>query len=132
MILLVDEYDVPLAKASENGYYAEMLDVVRVLLGGALKTNPYLKFAVATGCLQIFEESIFTGINNFVTDTISGGSYNEYIGFTQEDVKKLLAASNLSEHAEKIKLWYDGHCFGKAGVCCPPDVLNYVNALLFN
>lgn len=132
VILLVDEYDVPLAKASESGFYTEMLDMVRALLGGALKSNQHLKFAVVTGCLRISKESIFTGTNNFVTDAAAGDRFNEYIGFTHEEVYKLLRDTNLISHADEIKRWYDGYCFGKTAVYCPWDVLNHVNALQDN
>lgn len=128
VILLMDEYDVPLAKVSENGYYPEMLDVIRTLLGGAIKTNPCLKFAVVTGCLRISKESIFTITNNFVTDAVSEDSFNESIGFTNAEVEQLLADAGLSEHAEKIRKWYDGYRFGKTDVYCPWDVLNHVNS----
>ena len=130
-ILLIDEYDVPLAKASENGYYNQMLDVVRALFG-ALKTNDYLKFAVITGCLKIAKESIFTGTNNFVSDTISGERFDEYIGFTHDDVKKLLKDSGFSDHEDEVRLWYDGYRFGTVNVYCPWDVLNHVAALQIN
>lgn len=128
-ILIIDEYDVPLAKASENGYYAEMLDIIRSLLGRALKTNKFLKFAVVTGCLRISKESIFTGVNNFVTDAIAGDSFNEYIGFTPRETAKLLEDADLSDHAEEIRQWYDGYRFGNVEVYCPWAVLNHVNAL---
>lgn len=129
VILLIDEYDVPLARASENGYYAEMLDMVRSILGDAVKTNPFLKFAVVTGCLRISKESIFTGTNNFVTDSITGDAFNEFIGFTSEDVEKLLTDSDLTSHANDVKKWYDGYRFGKTEVYCPWDVLNYIKDL---
>ena len=129
VILLVDEYDVPLAKASENGYYTEMMDVLRALLGGALKTNEFLKFAVITGCLKIVKESIFTGINNLVADTITGGRFEEYFGFSEADVEKMLRDTGLTEYASVFKEWYDGYRFGKVDVYCPWDVLNYANAL---
>lgn len=129
VILLIDEYDVPLASASEANYYQEMLDVIRALLGAALKTNPYLKFSVVTGCLRIAKESIFTGLNNFVTDKITGDGFNEYIGFTPADINKILADLNMPDHAKEMKHWYDGYRFGKVEVYCPWDVLNHVNAL---
>lgn len=132
VILLIDEYDVPLAKASEAGYYKEMLDVVRLLLGTALKANEYLKFAVMTGCLRIAKESIFTGIKNFVTDTITGDRFDEYIGFTQGDVHRLLVDTELIGHSEEIRRWYDGYRFGTVDVYCPWDVLNHVSALQDN
>lgn len=129
VILLVDEYDVPLAKASENGYYTEMMDVLRALLGGALKTNEFLKFAVITGCLKIVKESIFTGINKLVADTITGGRFEEYFGVSEADVEKMLRDTGLTEYASAFKEWYDGYRFGEVDVYCPWDVLNYANAL---
>lgn len=129
VILLVDEYDVPLSKASEHGYYAEMLDMIRALLGRSLKTNPHLKFAVVTGCLRISKESIFTGVNNFVTDSIDSDRFNEYLGFTQGEVRQLLADAGLSDHTDEIREWYDGYRFGGVEVYCPWAVLNHVNAL---
>lgn len=127
-ILLIDEYDVPLAKAYDGGYYKEMLDIIRTLLS-VIKTNDNLKFAVLTGCLRIAKESIFTGTNNFVIDTIMDNRFNEYIGFTETDVKKLLDDTDFTEHLEEIKNWYDGYSFGKVEVYCPWDVLSHVEAL---
>lgn len=129
VILLLDEYDVPLAKASEMGYYEQMLDIVRGILGKALKTNEFLKFAVVTGCLRIAQESIFTGTNNFVADTISDERFSEYLGFTESEVKCLLADMGFSDHAEEMKQWYDGYRFGSIEIYCPWDVLNHVNRL---
>lgn len=129
VILLIDEYDVPLAKASELNYYEQMLDVVRGVLGKALKTNEFLKFAVVTGCLKIAQESIFTGTNNFASDSISGERFGEYLGFTADEVKELLTDTNLTEHSEEIKRWYDGYRFGSIEIYCPWDVLNHVNRL---
>ena len=126
VILLLDEYDVPIAKASNNGYYKEMLEVIKGMLSTALKDNSSLKFAVITGCLKIAKESIFTGTNNFVSDTISSTRYNEYYGFTQQDVDKLLADAEIEEKAELIKEWYDGYRFGEFDVYCPWDVMNYL------
>lgn len=131
-ILLIDEYDVPLAKASEHGYYVEMLDVIRAVLGGALKTNDYLKFGVVTGCLRISKESIFTGMNNFVTDSITGDRFNEYLGFTSDEVRQLLENADLSDHMDEVREWYDGYRFGNVEVYCPWAVLNHVNALQLN
>lgn len=128
-ILLIDEYDVPIAKASNNGYYKEMLEVIKGMLSTALKDNPSLKFAVITGCLKIAKESIFTGTNNFVSDTISSTRYNEYYGFTQQDVDKLLTDAEIEEKAELIKEWYDGYNFGEFEVYCPWDVMNYLRDL---
>lgn len=129
VILLIDEYDVPIAKASNNGYYKEMLEVIKGMLSTALKDNSSLKFAVITGCLKIAKESIFTGTNNFVSDTISSTRYNEYYGFTQQDVDKLLADAEIEEKAELIKEWYDGYNFGEFEVYCPWDVMNYLRDL---
>lgn len=132
VIVLIDEYDVPLARANENGYYRQMLDVIRALTGNSLKTNVSLKFAVVTGCLRISKESIFTGANNFVTDSITGDRFNEYIGFTQDDVEQLLNTAGLEEHVEEMKEWYDGYRFGAVDVYCPWDVLNHVENLQRN
>lgn len=127
VILLLDEYDVPAAKANVNGYYEQMLDMIRGILGAALKDNTFLKFAIVTGCLWITKESIFTGLNNFTMDTIQDSRYNEFFGFTQAEVDKLLEDASLILHAEEIKEWYDGYRFGDMEVYCPWDVLNYVN-----
>ena len=129
VIVLIDEYDVPIAKASSNGYYKEMLEIMKGLLSTALKDNSSLKFAVITGCLKIAKESIFTGTNNFVSDTISSTRYNEYYGFTQQDVDKLLADAEIEEKADLIKEWYDGYNFGEFEVYCPWDVMNYLRDL---
>ena len=132
VILLLDEYDVPVAKASDHGYYAQMMEIVKALMSTSLKDNPALKFAVLTGCLKIAKESIFTGTNNFVSDTISVSRLNEYFGFTQTDVDKLLADAGKKEHAQQIKTWYDGYHFGDVDVYCPWDVMNYLRALQKN
>lgn len=132
VILLIDEYDVPLAKANENNYYKEMLELVRAMISKALKTNPYLKLAVVTGCLRISKESIFTGMNHFVPDSILDDRFDEYIGFTESDVQELLAATDFSDRAETIREWYDGYHFGNVDVYCPWDVLNYLNDLQKN
>ena len=129
VILLIDEYDVPIAKASNNGYYKEMLEVIKGMLSTALKDNSSLKFAVITGCLKIAKESIFTETNNFVSDTISSTRYNEYYGFTQQDVDKLLEDAEIEEKADLIKEWYDGYNFGEFEVYCPWDVMNYLRDL---
>lgn len=129
VILLMDEYDVPLAKANENGFYKEMLNVIKGLMNKTLKTNPFLKFAVITGCLRIAKESIFTGTNNFVSDTISGERFNEYFGFTENEVVRLLEDTGFQNHSGEIKQWYDGYRFGTVGIYCPWDVLNHINAL---
>ena len=126
VILLIDEYDVPIAKASSNGYYKEMLEVMKTMLSTALKDNEALKFAVVTGCLKIAKESVFTGTNNFVSDTISSERYNEYYGFTQKDVDQNLQDSQIEEKASDIKEWYDGYRFGEFDVYCPWDVMNYL------
>ena len=131
VILLIDEYDVPIAKASAKGYYAEMLDVVKGLMQ-ALKDNDALRFAVVTGCLRIAKESIFTGTNNFVSDTISSSHLNEYFGFTQEDVNQILEDADCQEHAADMKNWYDGYHFGDLDVYCPWDVMNYLRDLQRN
>lgn len=132
VIVFIDEYDVPLAKANEGGYYDDMLNLIRGLLGKTLKTNPFLKFAVITGCLRIGKESIFTGTNNFVSDTITGDRFNEYFGFTKDEVRKMLQVTGYENHAEEIKHWYDGYHFGSIDIYCPWDVLNHVNALQDN
>ena len=132
VILLIDEYDVPIAKASANGYYTEMLEVIRGMMSTALKDNDALRFAVITGCLRIAKESIFTGTNNFVSDTISSSHLNEYFGFTQEDVDQILEDANCQEHAADIKNWYDGYHFGDLDVYCPWDVMNYLRDLQRN
>ena len=129
VILLIDEYDVPIAKASAKGYYPEMLEVIKGLMSTALKDNDALRFAVITGCLRIAKESIFTGTNNFVSDTISSSHLNEYFGFTQADVDRLLKDADCQEHADDIKNWYDGYHFGDLDVYCPWDVMNYVRDL---
>ena len=132
VILLIDEYDVPIAKASAKGYYPEMLEVIKGLMSTALKDNDALRFAVITGCLRIAKESIFTGTNNFVSDTISSSHLNEYFGFTQADVDQILKDANCLEHAADIKSWYDGYHFGDLDVYCPWDVMNYLRDLQRN
>lgn len=131
VILLIDEYDVPLAKASEKGYYREMMDVIRGIMQ-AMKDNTSLKFAVITGCLRIAKESIFTGTNNFVSDTISDTRLNEYFGFTQTEVDQLLRDTGLTSHQTEIKAWYDGYRFGDSHVYCPWDVMNHVRNLMLD
>ena len=125
VILLIDEYDVPVAKANSNGYYTEMLDVMKGLLQ-ALKDNQALQFAVVTGCLKIAKESIFTGTNNFVSDTITNSRLNEYFGFVQSEVDQLLKDAGVTEQADSIRRWYDGYHFGDFDVYCPWDVMNYM------
>lgn len=126
VILLLDEYDVPLAKASNKGYYEEMMEVVKIMLSTALKDNSSLKFAVVTGCLKIAKESIFTGTNNFVSDTITSTRYEEFFGFTQKDVDQILQDADAVAYSACIKRWYDGYRFGNFDVYCPWDVMNYI------
>ena len=132
VILLLDEYDVPIAKASSKGYYAEMLEVIKTMLSTSLKDNAFLRFAVVTGCLKIAKESIFTGTNNFVSDTITSSRFNEYFGFTQKEVDKILQDANACEHAAQIKEWYDGYHFGDYDIYCPWDVMNFIRDLQFD
>ena len=132
VVLLLDEYDVPLAKASANGYYKEMLEIIKTMMSTALKDNPTLQLAVVTGCLRIAKESIFTGTNNFVSDTIASSRLNEYFGFTQEEVDQLLQDTGLTDHAEDVKSWYDGYHFGEFDIYCPWDVMNYLQDLQFD
>ena len=132
VILLLDEYDVPLAKASSNGYYKETLDVMKTMMSTSLKDNSHLQFAVVTGCLKIAKESIFTGTNNFISDTIIATHLNEYFGFTDQEVKDILKDIGLQEHFKEIKEWYDGYNFGEIDVYCPWDVMNYVRDLRIN
>ena len=129
-ILLIDEYDVPLDKAFQAGYYDEMVTLIRNLLGNALKTNDSLYFAVLTGCLRISKESIFTGLNNLKVHTLSDVRYDEFFGFTNADVNALLEFYGLSDHQGVIRDWYDGYRFGDVDVYCPWDVLNYCDELL--
>ncbi len=131
VILLIDEYDVPVAKANNNGYYKEMLNVMKGLLQ-VLKDNQYLEFAVVTGCLKIAKESIFTGTNNFISDTIADSRLNEYFGFVQSEVDLLLKDARLTERANDIKEWYDGYHFGNCDAYCPWDVMNYILELQRN
>ena len=131
VVILIDEYDVPLDKAYQNGYYHEMVSLIRGLFGQALKTNDYLQFAILTGCLRISKESIFTGLNNFKVLSIMDTRFDEQFGFTDSEVEKLLAAYNLDSHFTEIKEWYDGYHFGNADVYCPWDVINYVDLLRF-
>lgn len=126
VILLLDEYDVPVAKASSNGYYEQMLEVIKTMMSTALKDNSCLRFAVITGCLKIAKESIFTGTNNLVSDTIGTSGLNEYFGFTQKNVDRLLEDAGANSQAENIKAWYDGYRFGNFEVYCPWDVMNYL------
>ena len=129
VILLVDEYDVPLAKAHENGYYDEMVSLIRRFLGGTLKTNNSLKLAVLTGCLRIAKESIFTGLNNLKVMTVADERFDAYFGFTAKEVKGLLEYYDVMDHYDAIKKWYDGYQFGNVEVYCPWDVLNHCDRI---
>lgn len=131
-IILIDEYDVPLDKAFHNGYYTEMVSLLRGFLGNALKTNDALQFAVLTGCLRISKESIFTGLNNFKVLTITDARFDEQFGFTKEEVKELLSYYKKEEYLQAAKEWYDGYHFGNTDVYCPWDVINYVDLIRFN
>ena len=125
VILLVDEYDVPLDRAFQNGYYDEMVSLIRGLMGNALKTNENLKFAVLTGCLRIAKESIFTGLNNFKVYPFTNPAFDEFFGFTDKEVVAMLHYYDLDEHYETVKSWYDGYQFGNTEIYCPWDVINY-------
>ncbi|WP_243007145.1 AAA family ATPase [Dorea sp. AM58-8] len=131
VILLIDEYDVPMAKAGNKAYYNEMLDVIGTMMSQALKDNTALKFSVITGCLRISKESIFTGTNNFMADTIADERFSNYFGFTNEEVQRLLEDTGNIKYQGQIKKWYDGYCFGKTEIYCPWDVLCYLNKLAF-
>ena len=131
-IILLDEYDVPLDKAFQNGYYKEMVSLIRGMLGQALKTNEFLQFAVLTGCLRVSKESIFTDLNNFKVLSITDNRFDEQFGFTDAEVEQLLAAYNLADHLDETKAWYDGYRFGAADVYCPWDVINHVDMLRSN
>ena len=128
-VLLIDEYDVPLDKAFQHGYYKEMVSLIRGLFSPALKTNDFLQFAVLTGCLRVSKESIFTGLNNFKVLSITDSRFDEHFGFTDAEVKKLLEDYNLLDHYKEAKEWYDGYRFGNVDVYCPWDVINYVDLL---
>lgn len=130
VIVLIDEYDVPLAKANENGYYEDMVFLIRGLFENVLKTNDSLKFAVLTGCLRVAKESIFTGLNNFKVCSITDNDFDEAFGFTDSEVKSILQYYGQETHYTEVKEWYDGYRFGKADVYCPWDVLNYCRDLL--
>ena len=129
VVILIDEYDVPLDKAFQNGYYSEMTSLIRGILGQALKTNDYLQFAVLTGCLRISKESIFTGLNNFKVLSIADARFDEQFGFTDSEVRDILEEYGVSDKISEVKDWYDGYRFGKADVYCPWDVINYVDHL---
>lgn len=132
VIILIDEYDVPLAKANEKGYYDEMVVLLRNMFEHALETNDTLYFAVLTGCLRIAKESIFTGLNNLKVLSITDVQFDEYFGFSDREVRKLLEYYNLSEHYVPVKEWYDGYCFGNVEVYCPWDVICYCDKLRMN
>lgn len=129
VVILIDEYDVPLDKAFQNGYYSEMTSLIRGILGQALKTNDYLQFAVLTGCLRISKESIFTGLNNFKVLSIADARFDEQFGFTDSEVRDIMEEYGVSDKISEVKDWYDGYRFGKADVYCPWDVINYVDHL---
>lgn len=128
-IILIDEYDVPLDKAYQNGYYREMVSLIRALFGDALKTNNFLQFSVLTGCLRVSKESIFTGLNNFKVLSITDARFDEQFGFTENEVENLLKAYGMASHLEETKEWYDGYRFGDADIFCPWDVINHVDRL---
>ena len=128
-VILIDEYDVPLDKAFQNGYYNEMVSLIRGLFGQVLKTNEFLQFAVLTGCLRISKESIFTGLNNFKVMSITDSRFDEQFGFTDEEVRKLLSDYGMDSHFDEVKEWYDGYHFGRADVYCPWDVINHADHL---
>lgn len=128
-ILLIDEYDVPLDKAYHHGYYDRMIDLIRAMFGAALKTNDSLFFAVLTGCLRVSKESIFTGLNNLKVHSISDVKYDEYFGFTDNEVRAMLEAYGLGAHLDETREWYDGYRFGGQDVYCPWDVINYCDDL---
>ena len=130
VVILIDEYDVPMDKAFQGGYYDEMVSLIRNLFGNALKTNDNLQFAFLTGCLRISKESIFTGLNNLKVHTIADPRYEEYFGFTDADVDEMLAFYGLTAHKQVMRNWYDGYAFGKVSVYCPWDVINYCDLLL--
>lgn len=128
-IILIDEYDVPLDKAFQCGYYKDMVGLIRGIFGDALKTNEYMEFAMLTGCLRVAKESIFTGLNNFKVISITDPRYDEYYGFTDDEVLRLLKDYRCEDHLSEVKAWYDGYRFGNADVYCPWDVINYVDLL---
>ena len=130
VVILIDEYDVPLDKAFQNGYYKEMVSIIRGLFGQALKTNEFLQFAVLTGCLRVSKESIFTGLNNFEINSIVDIDHDEQFGFTDDEVMKLLLDYDRSERYPDAKEWYDGYHFGNADIYCPWDVINFAKKLV--
>lgn len=131
-VILIDECDVPLDKAFQNGYYQQMISMIRGIFGMALKTNDNLQFAVLTGCLRITKESIFTGLNNFKVMSILDSRFDEQFGFTDHEVKKILDDYGLTSHLKEIKEWYDGYHFGNADIYCPWDVINYIDQLKYD
>ena len=131
-IILIDEYDVPLDKAFQHGYYKEMVSLLQGLFGQALKTNEFLQFAVLTGCLRVSKESIFTGLNNFKVLSIADVRFDEQFGFTDEEVRKLLKDYDLEDYFSEAKEWYDGYHFGNVDIYCPWDVINYVEHLRYD
>ena len=132
VILLLDEYDVPLSKASTYNYYSEMLEIIRAMMITSLKDNDTLQFAIVSGCLKVSRESIFTGANNLVSDTITASRLDEYFGFTQKDLDRILRDAGAEKHMEEVKRWYDGYHFGECDVYCPWDVMNYLRDLQKN
>ena len=131
-VILIDEYDVPLDKAFQNGYYKEMVSLIRGLFGQALKTNEFLQFAVLTGCLRVSKESIFTGLNNFEINSIVDIAHDEQFGFTDDEVRKLLTDYDRAERYPDVKEWYDGYHFGNTDIYCPWDVINFAKKLVFD
>ena len=131
-VILIDEYDVPLDKAFQNGYYKEMVSLIRGLFGKALKTNEFLQFAVLTGCLRVSKESIFTGLNNFEINSIVDIAHDEQFGFTDDEVRKLLLDYDRFERYPDVKEWYDGYHFGNTDIYCPWDVINFAKKLVFD
>ena len=129
VVILIDEYDVPLDKAYQSGYYDAMVELIRVLFGNAFKTNGSLHLAVLTGCLRISKESIFTGLNNFKVYTVKDVRYKEYFGFTDQEVKQMLEYYGFTDQYNAVKEWYDGYLFGNLGIYCPWDVINYCGDL---
>ena len=132
VIILIDEYDVPLDKAVQAGYYEDMVQLLRNFLGQALKTNENLYFAVLTGCLRVAKESIFTGLNNINVFTITDVRFDEHFGFVDAEVREMLEYYQRSEYYDLVKEWYDGYRFGNVDVYCPWDVVSYVSELLYN
>ena len=131
-ILLIDEYDVPLEKANLNGYYKQMINIIRTMFNESLKTNVSLYFAALTGCLRVSRESIFTGTNNFKINSIADTKYDEYFGFTEEEVCRMMTDYGIEQHLPEAREWYDGYLFGKQNVYCPWDVINYCDNLIDN